>query len=157
MAMRKRCSKYVSFLPFLIPLFIVIILYVLGFRYVVVLTDSMEPNVPRGSFCVVAPTWFMSPEEGSVVLYEVELGNSRYVILHRIVKIAVVVYTKGDNRGFVDPWVVSAKNIIGVCLFSIPVLGYILLFLKIIAVFVLVFATVYYFSFFIVKRALYVC
>jgi len=151
----RRKTK--SFLIYFTPLLLIIILYILGFRFVVVLTNSMEPSIPRGSLAVAAPLWLCKLDEGKVVLFRIELGEHKYYVMHRIVKIDSSIYTKGDNRGFVDPWVVSAKNIIGVCLFSIPVLGYILLFLKIIAVFVLVFATVYYFSFFIVKRALYVC
>jgi len=116
-------------LLYLTPIFFVLILYALGFRFVVPLSDSMEPVIPRGSLVVTAPTWILSPKVNDTILFEVEVGNHSFPVLHRAIGLSGEgFYTKGDNRCFRDPWV--ARNVIGVAVLCIPMLGYVMLILK---------------------------
>jgi len=142
---RKFKREFKSFLPYLTPLIAVVVLFLLGFKVVIVLTDSMEPAVPRGSLSVTAPTWIVKPSCGDIILYKVRFEKGEWLIMHRIVNASgSTYYTKGDNRGFRDPWVVSEENIEGVHVFSVPMVGYLFLLLKVFIILMVVFALAYW-------------
>jgi len=110
---------------------LLVILFIIGFRFVIVLTDSMEPTVPKGSLVVTAPAWLVKPTSGSIVLYVLRLERGEWLVLHRIVAVdADLFLTKGDSRGFIDPWMVEPGNVVGVAVLVVPFLGYLLLFLR---------------------------
>jgi len=115
--------------PLILPLFL-LLLRLLGFHYVVALTDSMEPAVPRGSLVITAPPWLTGVGEGYIALFKLKLGENEYMILHRVVSIGDYVRTKGDNRAFTDPWILDARDIIGVAVIVIPYAGFPLLLLR---------------------------
>ena len=143
---RRLKHELKSFLPYLTPLIAVIVLFLLGFNVVIVLTDSMEPAVPRGSLSVTAPTWIIKPSYGDIVLYKARFGKGEWLIMHRIVNASgSTYYTKGDNREFRDPWTVPKENIVGVHMFSVPILGYLFLLLKIFIILMVVFTLAYWF------------
>jgi len=125
---------------------ILILLYVFGFRFVVVLTDSMEPSIPTYSLVVTAPTWVLSPSNGSVILYRLCLpNNASFMVLHRVVgTTGNYLLTKGDNRGFRDPWYVGYEDIVGVAFLVIPFLGIISLILKLFLPHIIMGYLVYY-------------
>ena len=145
-------SKTKSFFVYSTPLLLILILYMLGFRFVVILTDSMEPSIPRGSLAVTAPLWLCKPDEGSIILFRIELGGHEYYVMHRIVKMDSCIYTKGDNREFIDPWVLDEEKIIGINIVAFPLLGYILMFLKLPVMLAVVFASTYYGVVVLLKR-----
>ena len=120
------------------------ILYGVGVKLVMVLTDSMEPTIPRGSLVLVLP---YRPLKNDVVLYKLSIAHREYLVLHRVIKCldwrCSRFYTKGDNRFFRDPWSVSEENVLGVAVLSIPFLGYVFLILKPISILLLVFIAVY--------------
>ena len=87
-----------------------------------------------------------------VLFFRIELGEHEYCVMHRIVKIGDGIYTKGDNREFIDPWILSEEKIIGINVISIPLLGYMLMFLKISVMLVVVFASTYYVASALLKR-----
>jgi signal peptidase I len=97
-------------------IFLFILLYLLGFRIIVVLTDSMSPTIPPFSACFVAPSWLIRPQNNSIVLFKFY----KFLVLHRVVKIdEKYVITKGDNRSFIDGET-PIEDVVGVVLFPIP-------------------------------------
>jgi len=96
-------------------IFLFIFLYVLGFRIVIVLTDSMSPTIPPFSFVFVAPVSIVKPSNGSIVLFKFY----NHLVLHRVVRMeGNRVITKGDNRSFVE--YSRIDDIVGVAIFLIP-------------------------------------
>lgn len=91
----------------------------------VVLADSMEPTMPRGSLAIAVKT--NGYNVGDIVLFKV---YGRH-ILHRIVSTEDGCYrTKGDNNICRDPWRVPIDAVRGKLITAIPCLGYIFWALK---------------------------
>ena len=125
--MRNFLESFLDYILFF-ALILFILLHLLGFKSVVVLTDSMEPMISPFSLVIVSPE--RDIRIGDVVLYEVELSKKKYKVLHRVIDIKekkgqIVYITKGDNRRYADAWYVSRENIIGKLLFSLPYVGYV--------------------------------
>jgi len=95
-----------------------------------VLTGSMEPTYPTGSLIYVKPVDTSTLRVNDVITFSL---SPNVIATHRIVEIvpdennpSVVRYrTKGDANNSVDASLVSAGNIIGKVVFSVPTLGYI--------------------------------
>jgi len=125
--MRNFLESFLDYILFF-ALILFILLHLLGFKSVVVLTDSMEPMISPFSLVIVSPE--SDIRIGDVVLYEVELSKKKYKVLHRVIDIKekkgqIVYITKGDNRRYADAWYVSRDNVIGKLLFSVPYVGYV--------------------------------
>ena len=125
--MRNFLESFLAHILFF-ALILFILLHLLGFKSVVVLTDSMEPMISPFSLVIVSPE--SDIRIGDVVLYEVELSKKKYKVLHRVIDIKekkgqIVYITKGDNRRYADAWYVSRDNVIGKLLFSVPYVGYV--------------------------------
>ena len=125
--MRNFLESFLDYILFF-ALILFILLHLLGFKSVVVLTDSMEPMISPFSLVIVSPE--SDIRIGDVVLYEVELSKKKYKVLHRVIDIKekkgqIVYITKGDNRRYADAWYVNRENIIGKLLFSLPYVGYV--------------------------------
>ena len=125
--MRNFLESFLAYILFF-ALILFIPLHLLGFKSVVVLTDSMEPMISPFSLVIVSPE--SDIKIGDVILYEVELSKKKYKELHRVIDIKekkgqIVYITKGDNRRYADAWYVNRENIIGKLLFSLPYLGYV--------------------------------
>ena len=127
--MSKRFSVFslLSSLFLILALLLVVSHSVFGFQYVVVLTDSMEPKIHPGDLVVVSPVKDVKP--GDVILYRLELGNTEYRIIHRVVDVKydengnLYYITKGDNRKYPDPWRVYPGQVIGKLLVVVPTVG----------------------------------
>ena len=95
-----------------------------------VLTSSMEPHLPPGTFIVVRPTPVDDIHIGSVVTYQIESGKPE-VITHRVVEIrsesngSRTFITKGDNNDDPDPKPVVPEQIKGTLWYSVPLIGYV--------------------------------
>lgn len=100
-------------------------LSIAGYRSLIVLTSSMEPEIQAGSLAIIGPAGQL--ESGDIITFKV--GNSN--LTHRIVSVTQQgeYITKGDANQENDAGVVNASNIVGVYKFSIPYLGLILSFL----------------------------
>ena len=137
-------------LLYLTPIFFVLALCLLGFRFVVPLSDSMEPTIPRGSLVVTTPTWIRNPKVNDTILFEVKIGNHSFHVLHRVVGLSNEgFYTKGDNRCFRDPWV--ARDVVGVAVLCIPMLGYVMLVLKPVLMLVLIGLGIFHLAYWLLK------
>jgi len=125
--MRNFLESFLAHILFF-TLILFILLHLLGFKSVVVLTDSMEPMISPFSLVIVSPE--SDIRIGDVILYEVELSKKKYKVVHRVIDIKekkgqIVYITKGDNRRYADAWYVNRENIIGKLLFSLPYVGYV--------------------------------
>ena len=94
-----------------------------------VLTSSMEPHLPPGTFIVVRPTPVQDIHVGSVVTYQIESGEPE-VITHRVIEVrsesngSTSFITKGDNNDDADPNPVIPEQIKGTLWYSVPLIGY---------------------------------
>lgn len=97
---------------------------ILGYNYKTVLTGSMEPAIPVGSIVI-------TKEQSS---YEIEdiisFQEEGSVITHRIISIDRERYiTKGDANNVADTEEVQQKQILGKVILTIPLLGYLVMWL----------------------------
>ena len=91
--------------------------------------QPMEPTIPVGSIVYVKPVDFSEISEGDIISFEA--GAS--VVTHRVESIdesQMLITTKGDANETRDGEPVIYENIIGKPVFSIPVLGYLINFIK---------------------------
>lgn len=149
--MQKRRFSILSILSYFLLAFIALIVvlhFVFGFQYVVVLTDSMKPHINPDDLVVTRPVDPAQLHPGDVVLYEITLANSTYRITHRIVAIKTdpsgryYFVTKGDNRKYTDPWKVYPDQVIGKAVLVVPKVGGIWPYIPIIVLFLFLFVIV---------------
>ena len=92
----------------------------------VIVSGSMEPELPVGSLCLI-DCQQKEPEEGDIISYKA--GDS--VITHRVIEVTDEGYvTKGDANDSNDPGVVKQKQVFGTYVFSIPKAGYAVMFFR---------------------------
>ncbi|ANF22491.1 signal peptidase I [Thermococcus piezophilus] len=128
--MNVKHRDILSILTYLLLFFVILVVvlkFIFGFQYVVILTDSMKPNINPNDLVVTYPSH--NVHIGDIILYNIEIGNSTYRILHRVAEIRtdengqIYYITKGDNRERPDPWVVYPDQVIGKPLIVIPKVG----------------------------------
>jgi len=95
-----------------------------------VLSGSMEPAIGTGSVVFVAETPIEQIQESDVITYRDDGDN---LVTHRVVEkheaqTSVRFVTKGDANDNRDPEPVYRNDVVGVVLFSIPLLGYVISF-----------------------------
>ncbi len=100
----------------------IIITCLIGIQPTVVLSGSMEPNIPTGSLCFVNKKYpFDQLKKGDVIVYQVP----RQKVIHRIVKIEEGGYrVKGDANENIDRALITKENYYGKNLFTLPYIGY---------------------------------
>lgn len=84
-----------------------------GYKPIYVLTDSMEPVIPAGSWVVGVPARAEEIAVGDVAAYRKENGTRlQPTIIHRVVGITESGFVfQGDNNGMPDSRVVRADQI----------------------------------------------
>lgn len=104
-----------------------------GIKSFVILTGSMEPNLPAGSVIYTQPA--TTYKLNDVIAF----NQTNRTVTHRIaqVKGANTYITKGDANNVQDSDPVSSASIIGKQVFSIPYLGSFILFLSTLPGFIL--------------------
>ncbi|MDK2802065.1 MAG: signal peptidase I [Oscillospiraceae bacterium] len=127
-------KKVISFISLSSIIFTIIsFVFITGYIYFnisfnVVITGSMEPDMPVGSAIFVKKNIATNLlEDGDIILFNYKNNN----IIHRIVDIytkddSLYFKTKGDNNEFIDDFDTNQKDIIGKHLITIPIIGYIL-------------------------------
>ena len=105
---------------------ILLIAYTLGFRPYIVLSGSMDPAISTGSV-VFTDSRSAFPKPGDIITYK----SSGQYVTHRAVHISEDGYiiTKGDANQTEDTSPVSPKQVIGTVSFTIPWIGYLVMFL----------------------------
>ena len=98
----------------------------LGFRCFNIISPSMEPEYGVGDLIYVKEVDPATIQEGDVITF---LVNEDLVVgTHRVVRVDAEnqhFYTKGDANDVEDQAPVHFNNVIGVPMFSIPLLGYV--------------------------------
>lgn len=97
---------------------------ILGYNYKTVLTGSMEPAIPVGSIIITKEQ--SSYEMEDIISFQEEGA----IITHRIISIDRERYiTKGDANNVADTEEVQQKQILGKVILTIPLLGYLVMWL----------------------------
>ena len=117
------------FYALFIGLICILALSLLGITPYTVTSGSMEPNIHTGSLCFVnTRTDYEDIEVGDVVVFSTATGSK---VTHRVISITDDGFeTKGDNNDNSDGVSTTKSNFYGKTLFSIPYLGYAVVYLK---------------------------
>ena len=120
-------SKAISYITSMLIVFM-LISYAAGIRPFIVMSGSMEPEISTGSICFVnSRTHIEDVKEDDIVTYS--LLDS--YITHRAVSVSEEgIITKGDANSTDDIGIVNRENYYGKVMFSIPVIGYVIFFIK---------------------------
>ena len=117
-------------LVLLIGLLAVAVPAITGAQTYTILTSSMKPDLPPGTFVVVERRAAADLRVGDVITYQLASGQPD-VVTHRIVKVMVdsdasrTFLTRGDNNGVADSKPVHPAQIRGKVWYAIPFLGWI--------------------------------
>lgn len=103
-----------------------------GVEVYVVLSGSMEPEYLTGSVIYVKETDIERLQKGDVITFYL---NSNMVATHRIVEVTEIngetaFRTKGDANDVEDASAILASQIIGMPIFTIPYLGFLVNYLQ---------------------------
>ena len=115
--------------------FLLVGIRIFGLTPYTVLSGSMEPNYHVGSLIYVKQVDPADLKVDDPITYVIE-GDT--VVTHRIIEVlhdekdptSLSFRTKGDNNNDPDGDPVSAKNILGMPVFTIPLLGYVAVFIQ---------------------------
>ena len=108
----------------------------LGAKLLVVLSQSMEPNMPMGSIVVSRPVPASEIEVGDAITFQSpDPADQSALITHRVVElvgsgIAVRFRTQGDAVEEPDLRLVAPQHLVGRVWFSVPYLGYAVHFMR---------------------------
>jgi len=107
-------------------------------RFRTVQGGSMEPAIHAGSLAVIEPVDPTEIEVGDAITFTlgpvVDNGEG-WVATHRVVEVldeggSLRFRTKGDANASIDPDLVSSPNVAGRVRFSIPYLGYLVMYMS---------------------------
>lgn len=128
----KRIINIVTTIVIIITVLLVVMLAavrIVGLTPYTVLSGSMEPTYHVGSIIYVKDIEPQELKERDPVTYTLDGGT---VVTHRIIEVIeeendneLSFRTKGDANESVDGGLLTASNVIGKPVFSIPFLGYI--------------------------------
>ena len=100
-----------------------------GLRPLSVMSGSMEPSIKTGSVAIIETnlTDFKDVEKGDIITFDI--GGS--LVTHRAVDITEDgIVTKGDYNNTKDLWIVTDANYYGKELFSVPYIGFLIVFIR---------------------------
>ncbi len=103
---------------------------VFGWRLDVVQSGSMAPAIGVGDLLVTSPCEPGDLQAGDVISFHAEGGT---LVCHRIVEVDkanLTIYTKGDANQHQDPAPVPFESVVGKVSGNVPLLGYVIDFLK---------------------------
>ena len=102
------------------------LIVILDINPYVIISGSMEPELPVGSVCLV-DCQQKEPEAGDIISYKAK----DTIITHRVIEQRDDGYiTKGDSNSVADPGIVKPKQIFGTVICSIPKVGYAVMFMR---------------------------
>lgn len=134
MTIVKSLWKAISFSALVLAVLAALVLIafprVTGSYTYTVLTNSMAPGYPPGTFIVVKPTPFEELGIGDVITYQLESGKPA-VVTHRITGVSATqegeptFVTKGDNNSVEDETPVREVQIRGKLFYAVPYVGFV--------------------------------
>lgn len=106
---------------------------IFGYKFLCVLSESMEPDIKKGSLIVIENVDIDMLETGDVITYS--LDNKNITVTHRIAKIdwedgEKVIVTKGDANNCEDNVKVTEEMIVGKVVFHLGLVGQLIVFIK---------------------------
>ncbi|MHA7289603.1 signal peptidase I [Arthrobacter sp. MDT3-24] len=126
-------GKFLNLVVLMVAVFAALVLIVVpratGSQTYTVLTPSMAPKFPPGTFLVMKPVDFGELKYGDVVTFQMYSGRPD-VETHRIVGFAATqegektLITKGDNNGVSDAEPVRELQVKGKLFYAVPYVGY---------------------------------
>lgn len=125
----KKLGKATIWIAFIFISFLFVMTVWGGLRPLTVMSGSMEPSIKTGSVAIIETnlTDFKDIEKGDIITFDI--GGS--FVTHRAVDITEDgIFTKGDANNARDPWIVTNDNYYGKELFSIPYIGFLIVFIR---------------------------
>lgn len=107
-----------------------------GIVPMIVLTDSMYPNIQSGDLILCHTEDAENVQVGDAIAFFDPAGNGTSVVTHRVTEITtddngeLAWVTKGDANNTEDQAIVPAKNLVGVYLRRFPNLGNVAMFMQ---------------------------
>jgi signal peptidase len=121
-------GNIVLLLAGLLLLFVLIVPLVFSGRVAIVLSASMEPNMPMGALAITMPVLPEEVKVGDIIAFAPP-WEPEVTVSHRVVEVltdnGLHFSTKGDASEDIDPWVMPADYVTGRVAFNIPYLGYV--------------------------------
>ncbi len=128
--MKEICKLYKNI--FSIILIIIIILFIpitVGYSPYSIETGSMEPNISKGSLIYIIDVQEVALKINDIITFK----KGSQIVTHRIVGIDSIHHeftTKGDAIKYNDTDKVSIQNMKGKVEYSIPLIGYLVMFFQ---------------------------
>lgn len=108
-------------------------LFLFGVRGFIVETPSMGQTAPVGSLILTAPAQANQVKVGDIISFKPDQTPNE-VYTHRVVKIDFRgIHTQGDINGAADPWSLHQNNLLGKVGIILPVMGWVIKALPILA------------------------
>lgn len=105
----------------------ILIMNFVGFKFLIVVSGSMEPTIKVGELIAVKPVEYEELEVGDIVTFK---GSSTY-FTHRVYSIdSSGIKTKGDANENVDEGYLAKEKVIGITIFHSMALGSIMTFVS---------------------------
>ena len=106
-----------------------------GYFPLIVLTDSMYPEIKSGDLILCQEIEPENVQEGDVISFFDPAGNGTAIVTHRVVEVlneggALMFRTRGDNNNTDDKVLVGAQDIVGTYQGRVPAAGNIALFMQ---------------------------
>lgn len=123
-------SFVVMCMMILAAIVLIVIPFLSGSQTYSVLTSSMAPKYPAGTFLVVKPSAFDELQTGDVVTFQLSSGRPE-VITHRITGFTAnqdgerLLVTQGDNNDVADPDPVMEVQVRGKLFYAVPYVGFV--------------------------------
>ena len=129
----KKISNILSTLLLIVVVILACIFFVprlFGIQTMAVLSGSMEPHFHVGSLVFVKDAEITDFEKDDIVTFKI--GNGDTVVTHRVTQVTKpALKTKGDANHSEDGVLVTSANLVGKAYsFSIPVLGYLAVYMS---------------------------
>lgn len=101
----------------------------------IVLTDSMYPQIKSGDLIICHTAEAEEIQEGDVISFFDPMGSGTAVVTHRVLEVIeengeLSFRTKGDNNNAEDQVLVPEKNLVGIYRSRIPALGNVAMFMQ---------------------------
>jgi signal peptidase len=109
-------------------------LYIAGYRPAAVYSGSMVPTMPVGSLVFEKTVPASTVKVGDIITFTDPYVPGR-LVTHRVIRIAktdhgLAYRTKGDANPARDPWTIALPGTVGKQSFSVPYLGYLLVYAR---------------------------
>ena len=106
-----------------------------GIFPLIVLTDSMYPEISSGDLIICHQEEPTDIQEGDIISFFDPAGNGTSIVTHRVIEVVeengeISYKTKGDFNNTEDKLAVPADNLVGVYSMRIPALGNVALFMQ---------------------------